>query len=156
MDLRVLEQEGQIVLQGEYFPSDGYFIDPDSFATQSVGVGDKAPRHGYFLGRLTVRDLSKRLVPTVPERRTGLPITRDQRGPIIGLFSSEQQAKRARSAILQGAVGAGLRSESGPLGVELRVERPEQPGIVASLIAANGGAVISVAGQSIARGRKSS
>lgn len=156
MDLRILEHEGQIVLKGEYFPSDGFFIDPDGFAVLSVGVGDKAPRHGYFLGRLTVRDLSERLAPAMPETRGGLAITRESRGPIIGLFPSEQQAKRARNAILQGAVGAGLRSDPGPLGIELRVERPEQPGMVATLIAANGGAVTSIAGQSITGAGKGS
>jgi hypothetical protein len=156
MDLRILEHEGQIVLEGESSPSDGFFIDPDSFAVISVGVGDKVPRHGYFLGRLTVRGLSERLAPTIPETGAGLAITRELRGPVIGLFASEQQAKRARTAILQGSMGAGLRLEPGPLGIELRVARPEQLGMVATLIAANGGAVISIAGKSIAGAGNSS
>ena len=80
---------------------------------------------------------------------------RSEAGPIIGLFPSVQQAARARRAILQGAVGAGLRSEEGPLGVELRVERPELPGMVATLIASNGGAVISIANRPVASVRES-
>jgi hypothetical protein len=150
MDLRLLEHEGLIVLAGEYFPTAGILIDPQAFSVQQVDVGDVALRHGYFIGNITARDFSERFPPTLPQSRSGMPIMRTEKGPIIGLFPSAQQAIRARTAILQGAVGAGLRSDEGPLGVELRVERPELPGMVATLIAANGGAIISIGNRPVA------
>src|SRR5207302_1446755 len=98
-----------IVLTGEYFPTAGVFIDPQEFSVQHVDVGDMALRHGYFIGNITARDFSERFPATLPRSRSGLPIMRTDKGPIIGLFPAAQQAARARSAILQGAVGAGLR-----------------------------------------------
>lgn len=155
MDVELLEHEGLIVLAGEYFPAAGVFIDPDAFTVQHVDVGDMALRHGYFIGNITIRDFSEGVPAPLPRSRSGLPVIRAEGGPIIGLFPSSQQAARARSAILQGAVGAGVRSEEGPLGVELRVERPELPGIVATVIATNGGAVISIGNRPVAGARES-
>lgn len=153
MDLRVLQHEGLIVLRGEYVPAAGYFIDPDTFVVQHVDVGGTAPRHGYFVGDTTASEFSEHLATNPPEAVMGLPVRRTEGGPIIGLFSSEQQAERARSAVMQGALGAGVRCEAGPLGIELRVERTALPGTIASLIAGQGGAVISVAGRPVAGSR---
>lgn len=155
VDVRILEHEGLIVLAGEYFPEAGFFIDPQTLDAQHVDVGDSALRHGYFIGNLTAREFKDRLRLIAAGRPAGLPVMRRQGGPIIGLFADELQAKRAKSAVLQGAVGAGIRSEAGPIGVELRVERPMQPGAVASLIASHGGAVISIGGATVAGERTS-
>jgi hypothetical protein len=115
-----------------------------------VDVGDVALRHGYFLGNITARDFSEwfRLAPdggTV----AGLPVVRSESGPIIGLFRDELSAKRASSVVLQGSLGSGIRLERGPLGSELTVGRAEQPGAVATAIAALGGAVISIGGRPV-------
>lgn len=153
IDLEVLQHEGIIVLAGEYFPESGYFFDPDTIEAQHVDVGDFALRHGYFLGSMTARDFAE-WYPMAPQgtRAAGVPVVRQSRGAIIGLFTDRRAANRARSAVMQGALGAGVRLEDGPLGCELRVDRPEQPGAVATAIASHGGAVISVAGRPVGAG----
>jgi hypothetical protein len=149
VDRRVLEHDGVIVLAGEYFPEEGFFFDPSTLTAQPADVGDIALQHGYFLGDLAIRDFRVRIPLGRPTRLHGHPIIRHEAGTIIGLFPSEIETRRARQQILQGSLGSGLSQEAGPLGVELRVEHPELPGRVATVIAANGGAVISVSGKPV-------
>jgi hypothetical protein len=152
-DLELLQHEGIIVVAGDYFPESGYFFDPVTMAAQHVDVGDFALRHGYFLGNITARDFAQWFPPApMSPRAPGVPVVRQTRGAIIGLFADRRWATRARSAVMQGALGAGIQLEDGPLGTELRVDRPEQPGPVATIIASHGGAVISIAGEPIAGG----
>jgi hypothetical protein len=154
IDLRVLQHEGAIILAGEYFPESGFFFDPDTLAAQQVDVGDVALRNGYFLGNITARDFAA-WYPPAPKRwpAAGVPVVHRARGAVIGLFSDRRAAERTKTAILQGAIGGGIRLEDGPLGTELRVDRPEQPGSVATVIASHGGAVISIGGGPVGVGR---
>lgn len=146
-DRRVLEHDGQIVLTGEYFPEAGFFINPQTFDARHVDVGDMALRSGYFLGDLSVSEFHIQ-VPIGPAfRLIGKPVIVPQDGPVIALFATQMEADRARRKILQGSLGSGISSEAGPLGVELRVARPELTGRVATVIASQGGAVVSVAGR---------
>lgn len=150
IDVELLQHEGVIVVAGDYFPESGYFFDPETMAAQHVDVGDFALRHGYFLGSMTARDFAQRypLAPKSPPAR-GAPVVRQTRGAVIGLFADRRGAARAKAAVMQGALGAGIRLEDGPLGSELRVDRPEQTGAVATIIAAHGGAVISIGGEPV-------
>lgn len=150
IDLRLLQHEGIVVLAGEYFPESGFFFDPDTLLAQHVDVGDVALRHGYFLGNITARDFAE-WFQVAPGGGTvaGLPVVRSESGPIIGLFRDELSAKRATSVVLQGSLGSGIRLERGPLGSELTVGRAEQPGAVATAVAALGGAVISIGGRPV-------
>ena len=151
IDLEVLEHDGIIVLAGEYFPESGFFIDPMTLEGQHVDVGDIALRHGYFLGNITTRDFAA-WFPLAPARsdRSGLPVIRRSRGSIIGLFPDRRAAERARTTVMQGALGAGIRLEESALGSELTVLRPESAGAVATVIASHGGALISLAGEPVA------
>jgi hypothetical protein len=151
IDLELLEHEGIIVVAGDYFPESGFLIDPVSLLGQHVDVGDMALRHGYFLGNITARDFATwfPLAPTRPGG-SGLPVIRRARGAIIGLFPNRRAAERAKAAVMQGALGAGVRLEDSPLGCELRVDRPELPGTVATIMASHGGAVISIGGEPVA------
>ncbi len=146
-DLRVLEHDGQIVLAGEYFPEAGFFIDPETFDARHVDVGDMALRSGYFLGDLSVSEFHLQ-VPVGPAFSiSGKRVVVPQDGPVIALFATQSEADRARRKIVQGSLGSGISVDSGPLGVELRVARPELAGRVATVIASQGGAVLSVAGR---------
>lgn len=146
----VLEHEGIIVLAGEYFPESGFFFDPDTLQAQHVDVGDVALRHGYFLGNITARDFGEWYpLTSTSTPASGVSVIHRERGAIIGLFSNQRAAQRAKSAVMQGALGAGVRVEDGPLGSELTVERPELPGAVATAIASHGGAVISIGGRPV-------
>lgn len=151
IDLEVLEHEGIIVVAGDYFPESGFFIDPVSLQAQHVDVGDSALRHGYFLGNITARDFATwfPLAPAGPVP-SGLPVIRQTRGAIIGLFPSRRAAERAKSAVMQGALGAGVRLEESSLGWDLTVDHPEMPGAVATIMASHGGAVISIGGEPVA------
>lgn len=153
IDLEILEHEGIIVLAGDYFPESGFFFDPVTLAGRHVDVGDIALRHGYFLGNITARDFATWYpMDSTGARAQGLPVVRQTRGTIIGLFPNRRAAERARSAVMQGALGAGLRLDESPLGCELTIDRPERPGTVATVIASHGGAVISIGGETIAAG----
>lgn len=149
IDLRLLEHDGAIVVAGEYFPFAGFLLDPASLQAQHVDVGDIALNHGYLLGDLTAREFREMIPLAEGEILPGRPVIRRESAPIIGLFADEVQAQRARSAILQGSVGSGARSETGPLGIELRVDQTGSPGAVATVIAANRGAVISIGGRPV-------
>lgn len=147
VDRRVVQHDGQIILAGEYFPEAGYVIDPGSMTARFVDVGELALRAGYFLGELTLREF-----------KVDLPLERDWNevqdpvvpvagaGPIIGLFADETDAARAKDRILRGSLGAGIAMRHGPLGVELEVAQAERGGEVASIMASNEGAVISISG----------
>lgn len=148
IDHRVLEHDGQIILTGEYFPEAGFFIDPQTFDARAVDVGEIALRSGYFLGDLSVSEFHiqmpvRREVP----RPAGKPVIVPQAGSVIGLFTTQIEAERAKRKIMQSSLGSGIAVEHGPLGVELRVAHPEISGRVATIIASQGGAVVSVAGR---------
>ena len=151
IDRDILEHDGVIVLAGEYFPEPGYFLEPATLRARFVDVGHIALRHGYFLGQMVLRDVHAEL-PTEEEaeevRHPIIPSSKS--GPIIGLFADEAQAERAKQRILQSALGSGVGTETGPLGVELRVEHPEIGGRVATVIAGHSGAIISLGGVAIA------
>jgi hypothetical protein len=148
--LQVLEHNGAIVLAGEYVPSRGYVLDAVSGLGREVQPDDLAYTNGYFLDEIAMRgvrhrlpaglDWSGKLHPVVPGRK---------KGPIIGLFRDRLDAERARNRILQGSIGSGTSVEDGPLGAELRVERPQLGGRVASVIASHGGAIISIGGEQV-------
>lgn len=146
-DHRVLEHDGQIILAGEYFPEAGFFIDPQTFDARHVDVGDIALRSGYFLGDLSISEFHVQVPISAGSASRGKPVIVPQTGPVIGLFSTEIEADRARRKIIQGSLGSGISTQQGPLGIELRVARPELAGRVASVIASQGGAVVSVAGR---------
>jgi hypothetical protein len=150
MDRRILQHEGLIVLAGEYFPEAGFFLDPATLDAQHVDVGDIALRHGYFIGNLSAREFSERLRVSAQASQSGRRVVHAERGPIIGLFADERSPRRVKTAVLQGAVGAEISIERGPLGLEVRVGRVESGGTVASLIASHEGAVISIAGKPVA------
>lgn len=147
VDRRVLEHDGIIVLAGEYFPEEGYFLDPVTLTARHVDVGDMALRHGYLLGDLTIRDFRVQIPLNLDSGSRGRTVVRPAGGPLIGLFPRDVDAQRAKQQVLRGSLGTGLVTEEGPLGVELRVERAELAGRVATVIASNGGAVISVGGK---------
>lgn len=150
VDRRVLQHDGQIILRGEYFPESGYFIDPSTLLARFVDVGEIALAHGYFIGELTMNEFG--IKPELAPQEPGLShpvIPAPSSAPIIGLFADERGAGRARDRILRGSIGAELSSEVGPLGVELRVGRSERGGAVATVIAAQAGAVISIGGTAV-------
>jgi hypothetical protein len=147
IDLRLLSRDGAIVLAGEYFPESGYVIDPATLAARFADVGEIALRNCFFLGELAMREFR---VHIPVEQASGVAshpvIPSGWHSSVIGLFADETQAKRAKQRLLDGSLGSGLALQEGPLGIELRVERPLLGGRVASVIAGHGGAVISVDG----------
>ncbi|GAC1462592.1 MAG: hypothetical protein PVSMB7_02960 [Chloroflexota bacterium] len=150
VDRHVLEHDGLIMVAGEYFPAPGYFIDPSTMRSQRVDVGDIALIHGYFLGQATVRQFNVRLEPAQaasPGYRHIIPSPR--KGQMIGLFVDVDDAVRAKDRIVRAALASGVAVERGPLGIEVRVARPQQPGRVAGIIAGHGGGVIAIDGVSV-------
>jgi hypothetical protein len=149
VDPRILEHDAALVFPGEYFPDAGFFVDPHILMARHVDVGDIALRPGYFIGDLTLSQFGIALNLTQDRTVTPHPVMRKLQGPVVGLFAAEQEAKRARDLILRGSLGSGVTCEAGPLGFELRVERPELLGRVATVMAGRGGAVISAGGHSL-------
>jgi hypothetical protein len=147
VDPSVMQRAGIIVLAGEYFPEGGFVLDPATFQARRVDVGDVALRHGYFLGDVAIRDFRLDLDIVTPPAPRGLQIVPVTRGAIIALFRDRVQAERSKRRILANSIGSGLRIEDGPLGPELHVHQPDLPGRVATTIAAEGGAIISVGGR---------
>jgi hypothetical protein len=145
----VLEHDGAVVLAGEYFPSPGYAFDPMTFRGRFVDVGDLCLRHCYLLSETTLNEFNVHLEIEPDQTRVSHPVVRSSSGPLIGLFTDETLARRAKKDIMQGALGSGLSIEAGPLGVELRVSRPVLPGRTATVVAGNRGAVISVGGRPV-------
>jgi hypothetical protein len=152
-DVRTLMHDCYIVLRGEFVPETGYFIDPNTLRARRVDVGHRVLQHGYLIGRLTADEFHTRmdLVPDGTESVRNA-IVRVARAPVIGLFADRRDAERCRDTILSGAIGSGVELENGPLGTELRVSRAESAGSVATTIASNAGAVISVGGLPIQGG----
>lgn len=149
VDARILEHDGSIVLAGEYVPAPGYVIDPSSFLARSARVGARVLYHSYFVGELTASEFGLRLAVDPDSGSVPNAIVRSAGAPVIGLFSDEVDAERARRQIVEGSVGYGVTKGVGPLGTELRVARTENAGRVATLIASHHGAVISVGGESL-------
>ena len=146
---QVLEHDGQIVLTGEYFPSAGYAFDPVTFQGRFVDVGDLCLRHCYLLSETTLNEFNVHLEIDPDRSQVVHPVVRSVSAPLIGLFPDEASARRARNDIVQGALASGLRIEAGPLGVELRVGKCVLPGRTSTVIAANHGALISIAGRPV-------
>jgi hypothetical protein len=146
-DPRVLMHGCYIVLQGEFVPETGYFIDPRTLRARRVDVGQRVLEHGYLIGRLTADEfrVPLDLLPDGGESALN-PVIRTAKGPIIGLFSDRRAAERCRDSLLSGALGSGVTLQDGPLGFELRVDTAEIAGRVATTIASHAGAIISVAG----------
>jgi hypothetical protein len=152
IDRRVLEHDGFIVLPGDFFPSEGYFIDPNTLLGRHVDVGDIALRSGYFIDVLTLNEFAIQVPVGGMSAPTGKPVIARRDGPVVGLFADVELAERARRRILRGSLSSDLRIEQGPLGVELRVDRPVAAGSVATIIAGHGGAVLSVGGRELLSG----
>src|SRR5207302_1444236 len=125
IDERVLRHGGSIVLTGEYFPEGGFAIDPATMRARRVDVLDMALAPVYFLGKLMASEFHIRLPMEPPGEQVRNPVVREASGPIVGLFPDEDRAGVARREILQGSLGSGVSIQAGPLGIELRVSRPE-------------------------------
>jgi len=153
VDVRVLRHDGLIIVAGDYFPSPGYFFDPQSLDARVVDVGDIALITGYFIGSATLREFTISL-PLGQDGRSQLRyvIPSSGSGQIIGIFADRLDANRAMRRIIRGALGAGAVIEQGPLGFELRVQRPHEPGRVASVMASHGGGVIAIDGSPVMTG----
>lgn len=149
IDVHRLEHDGQIILIGEYFPESGFALDTGTLAARPVDVGQIALQRAYFLGSLPFREMHATLPVDHDPSTVQHPIVHADRGPIIGLFTERASAERARHLILRGSLGSQLRIEAGPLGTELHVRETEQPGRVATVVAAEHGAVIAVSGAPI-------
>jgi hypothetical protein len=149
VDERVLRHDGQIILPGEYFPEEGFFIDTGSFRARHVDVGDIALKPGYFLSDLSMSEFGIRVPIEAEVALRGHPIVPRPSGSVIGLFADERAARRVKDRIVRGSMGAGVSIETGPLGIELRVEKPELLGRVATIIAAHGGAVTAYGGSPV-------
>lgn len=148
IDRRVLEHDGSIAVQGDYFIESGYFIDPLTLRGRHVDVGDRALRPGYFVSDLTVSHF-RLTVPLEMAVEQSIVAPRPVSGPLVGVFADEAQAKRARNRLLDGSLAGRVVMANGPLGFELRVERAGLPGRVAGVIASHGGAVVSVDGRPV-------
>jgi hypothetical protein len=149
IDPSVLQRVGTIVLAGEYFPEGGFVLDPATFQARWVDVGQMTLHHCYFLGDLAIRDYHLDLDIVTPPPPHGRPIAPVTRGAIIALFGDRTTAERVKRRVLANSLGSGLRIEDGPLGPELHVQHPELPGRVATTIAAEGGAIISIGGHPV-------
>ena len=156
VDVRVLRHDGLIIVAGDYFPSPGYFFDPQSLDARVVDVGDIALITGYFIGSATLREFTISL-PSGQDGRSQLRcvIPSPGSGQVIGIFVERLDANRAMRRIIRGALGAGVVIEEGPLGFELRVKRPHEAGRVASVMASHGGGVIAIDGSPVMTGPSS-
>jgi len=148
VDPRVLEHDGSIALQGDYFIESGYFIDPQTLRGRHVDVGDRALRPGYFVSDLTVSQF-RLSIPVELDVEESIVAPPAVSGAIVGVFADEAQARRARNRLLDGALAGRVVLRNGPLGLELRVERASLPGRAAGVIASHGGAVVSVEGRPV-------
>lgn len=149
MDHRLLEHSGSIVLAGEYFPEAGYFLDPATLEAQYVDVGQVSLRRGYFLGKLPTSSFNGSFRLRSRQQSVDHPIVRRDTAPVIGLFFDRTAAERARSRLVRGSLASGISLEEGPLGIELRIQRASLPGRVATVLASEGGAVISIGGEAV-------
>jgi hypothetical protein len=149
IDPPLLQRAGIIVVAGEYYPEGGYALDPATLRAHFVDIGDMAFRHCYFLGDVAIRDYRLDLEIETVELPSGARVIPVTRGSLIGLFGNRLGAERAKSRILRGSLASGLTIEDGPLGPELHVRRPELPGRVATAMASEGGAIISIAGKPV-------
>ncbi len=149
IDVRVLEHDAAIVLAGAYVPAPGFVIDPVTFLARSARIGARVLRHSYFVGELTASEFHVALpldpdIGSVPNA-----VVRTASAPVIGLFASPLDAERARRHIIEGSTGYGVTSVESALGTELHVARTDDPSRVATVIAGNHGAVISVGGEAL-------
>jgi hypothetical protein len=149
VDERVLRHDGCIVLTGEYFPAAGYCIVPSTMQARFVDVGDMALSPMYFIGKITMDGFHLELPSMSPQSEIHHPVVHRDTGPIIGLFIDPNDAERAKREIFQGSLGSGVSLGKGPLGTELRVRTTQSPGRVATVMASEGGAIISVSGRAI-------
>lgn len=145
----VLRHDGTLILIGDTFPEDGYFVDPNSFRAQRVDVGQRALGRGYFLGRLVVGRFGIELRlddgPNVVENAT----VRQDHAPLIALFSDRAAAERGQELVLRGSLGSGVTVEDGPLGAEVTVAVSDLPSRAATALASVGGAIISIGGRPV-------
>lgn len=144
VDRAVLEHDGILLLPGEYFPESGYFLDPVTFRAVHVDVGDMAVRPGYFLSNLVVSEQNLRLPTADSVVLLQNPIVAPLTGPVTALFIDPINAERARRLALRSSLASGARIVPSGDAVELRIETPELPGRVATLLASLGGSVITV------------
>jgi hypothetical protein len=149
----ILEHDGAIVLPGEYFPEAGFALDPETLTARHVDVGDMALRPAFFIGDMTVSEFRPRLPLGQWESVVGTPVIVPLKGAVIGLFASRTEADRAKRKIVQGSLGTGISIVDGPLGIEMRIGRPELTGRIATIIAGHGGSVLSIGGEELTRGR---
>lgn len=150
VDVRLLEHDGSIVLAGEFFPAAGYAIDPTTMRARFVDVGELALSHCYHIGELGLRNFRVRLPADESNFEVKNPvIPHTPPGAMIGLFVSEQDARRARERILNGSLGSGVDVQPGQLGFELRVERPVMSGRTCTVMAGHRGAVILIGGETV-------
>jgi hypothetical protein len=149
VDERVLRHDGCVVLTGEYFPAAGYAIEPTTMRVRFVDVGDMALNAVYFVGKITMDGFHLDLPVTESRGEIHHPVVHRDTGPIIGLFIDPNDAERAKREILQGSLGSGVSLGKGPLGTELRVRTASLAGRVATVMAGEGGAIISVSGKAI-------
>lgn len=148
VDRRVLIHDGIIVVGGEYYPENGFFIDPRTMQARHVHAGDMALKSGYFLGEVTASEFGVTFPVEGRSTPSGRVVPPHDTGPIIGLFADRINAERARSKIMRNSLGADVGLEDGPLGSQLRVGNPLLPGRVATVIAGYEGAVLSIGGKS--------
>ncbi|PZS07989.1 MAG: hypothetical protein DLM70_03030 [Chloroflexi bacterium] len=147
VDTAVLQRDGLILVAGEFFPTPGCFFDPVTLRSRRVDVGDIALRHGYFLTESTIRASRPDLTVdgnALPGFKTVIPSI--GKGAVIGLLPSLTAARQTKDRILRGSLGAGIAIEQTPLGTEMRVSKPQQPGRIATTIASHGGGVIAIDG----------
>lgn len=152
-DLSALQHSGSIIVAGESFPARGYFFEGGTLRARWVELGDISLSHGYFLDELALHATNAHVPSGGDTGNVAHPVIPDvPEGPVIGLFASEHDATRAHDRIMHASIGAGMRLESGPLGVELHVDRPELPGRVATAMAAYNGAIIAIGGTPLEHG----
>jgi hypothetical protein len=149
LDLQVLKHDGRIMVAGEFVPEGGVVIDPHTFRALRAHIGSRVFGHAYFVGELTLDEHRLQLPVEGNLPQDANVIVRAEGGAVIGIFADGQQATRAKRQIIRGSIGAGVTLEQGPLGMELRVARSDAAGRVATVIASQGGAVISIGGERV-------
>lgn len=149
LDRAVLEHDGTLIFPGEYFPEAGFVINPDTLEARHVDVGDIALRPGYFLGDSVVGEQLLRL-PRAGEPEVAVhPIIPYAQGPVVALFLDAAQAEHARRRLLRGSLAAGVSTRRANDAIEVRVDRAQLVGRVATLLASHGGAIVTVGGESL-------